>query len=175
RASNVVEPFEPWRDRVEVALMGRDRRQGDVRPHDGIRSRNGGQCPGPIAESPDGGRELAKTARPGGDRGRLGGQGGAELVYRSARLRRKRLTQEGERGIDAPVDLDSDDRTANALAGGDGEDAQVAGKIAAVDGRHVAGLQGPERAGVVPVVEMPAVAFEVRDRRQGGLEPIDRV
>src|SRR5439155_18842976 len=24
RASNVVEPFEPWRDRVEVALMGRD-------------------------------------------------------------------------------------------------------------------------------------------------------
>src|SRR5207253_10383694 len=73
------------------------------------------------------------------------------------------------------LDLDADDRAAGTLVCRDGEDAQMPGEIATVDGGDVSRLQRLARARVVPVVEVPAVTLEIGHGRQGCLEPIHRV
>ncbi len=155
--------------------MGCERRLRDLRPHEHAGCRVGVQRVRPFAEPSDGRRELAKTARPGGDRGGRQCQRRAELVDRRARLGGQRGAEEDERRLDAEQDLRADDGAAGALVGGDRENAQMAGEIPAVDGGDVAGLQRLERARVVPVVEVSAVALEIRYRRQGRAEPVDRV
>ena len=174
-AAKVVEPLDPRRECVEITAMGRDRRLRDLRPHDRFGSRVGGERLCPVAESPNRGRDLAKSTRPRGGRGRLLGQRAAQLVDRRARLGGQRVAQQEERGVDSALDLDPDDRAAGALVCRDGEDTQMPGEIPAIDGGDVSRLQGLERARVVPVVEVPAVALEIGDGRQGRLEPIDRV
>ena len=52
---------------------------------------------------------------------------------------------------------------------------QVAGEVAAVDRRHVLGLEPLQVARVVPVVEVAAEPFEPTDRRQRRLEPLDHL
>ena len=51
---------------------------------------------------------------------------------------------------------------------------QIAGEVAAVDGRDVGGRQRRERARVVPVVEVAAVALHPQQRVEGRLEPVER-
>ena len=174
-AAEVVEPLDPRRERVEVAAMGRDRRLRDLRPHDRFGSRVGGERLCPVAEPANRGGDLAKSIRPGGGRGRLLGQRAAQLVDRRARLGGQRVAQQQERRIDSALDLDADDRAAGTLVCRDGEDAQMPGEIATVDGGDVSRLQRLARARVVPVVEVPAVTLEIGHGRQGCLEPIHRV
>ena len=174
-AAKVVEPLDPRRECVEITAMGRDRRLRDLRPHDRFGSRVGGERLCPVAESPNRGRDLAKSTRPRGGRGRLLRQRAAQLVDRRARLGGQRVAQQQERRIDSALDLDPDDRAAGTLVCRDGEDAQMPGEIATVDGGDVSRLQRLARARVVPVVEVPAVTLEIGHGRQGCLEPIHRV
>src|SRR5439155_11614786 len=99
--------------------------------------------------------------RPGGGRGRLVGQRAAQLVDRRARLGGQRVAQQQERGVDSSLDLDPDDRAAGTLVCRDGEDAQMPGEVATIDGGDVSRLQRLARARVVPVVEVSAGALEI--------------
>ena len=121
-----------------------------------------------FAELPDSGGDLAKTARPGRERGRWHGQRrrGARRPERENQRAALHAGGAAPRRSRCRISASTIGR-ARALAGGDGEDAQVAGEIAAVDGGHVARLQRLERARVVPVVEVSAVPLEIRSSSPG--------
>ncbi len=133
-------------------------------------------CASPVRRAP--GRRVARSRRRLGQAASMAGamaSAVAEIVDRRARIGGKRFTEE-ESAASMPSWISAPTIGPRARSwAGDGEDAQMAGEIAAVDGREVAGLQRLERARVVPVVEVSAVALEIRYRRQGRSEPVDRV
>ena len=53
-------------------------------------------------------------------------------------------------------------------------DQQIAGQIAAVDGRDIARIQRAQVAGVIPVQEMAAKALQLLQGVQRRLQPLDR-
>ena len=67
------------------------------------------------------------------------------------------------------------ERLVDHLATRAGEGEQVAGEVAAVDGRHVRGLERVQVPRVVPVVQVPAIPLEALDRRERRLETLDHL
>ena len=152
-----------------VPTFGRER-CGDVRQRPGVRA------------------ELTQEGRPRGRRrrvraaGRRGQSEGFVELPPGERLtppvvadgagglagQRERVPDPGQRGSDRK-------RLVDHLAAGVGEREQVAGEVAAVDGRHVRGLEPVQVARVVPVVEVTAEPFEAGDRGERRLQALHHV
>ncbi len=117
---------------------------------------------------------------------RADAHGGAEGVERrierlaSDRLRAaivghvaQRLLGQGQGVVDAAEPVGAEHRRRDDLATGAAERDQVPGEVAAIHRRHILRLEGPQIAGVVPIVEVPVEALEPGHRRERGLQAVD--
>jgi len=181
KAARVGQRVEPWRERIQIALMARDGRLHGLGPD---RCRSAGRAVGLtrlVGEVSSRGREFAQPDRPLDDRGGLAGQTVPYLGDRRSQhgrrcapsADRQGLAEAEERGVDAAKRVDTDERPLLVLVRGDGEDAQVSGQIAAIDRRHVPRLERLERLRVVPVVEVPPEALELAHGCQRGPKAIE--
>ena len=97
------------------------------------------------------------------------------VARRADRVRRRSASKSVERrrrGLRA-ASVDDRRRVIGGDVSPDPQRQQVAGQVAAVDGRDVGRRQRRQRARVVPVVEVPAIALQRQQRVEGRLQPID--
>ena len=99
------------------------------------------------------------------------------LSWRRSSGSASRLSLEDRHDIEQAMEIAFEEggrRHRPFIAGGrDGD--EVAGQIAAVDGRHIERVQRRQRPGFVPVVEMAAIGLQLLDRGDGGFQPLGRV
>ena len=83
------------------------------------------------------------------------------------------LARQSDRIADARQGSLDRERLIDHVSTGIGKGQQMARQVAAVDRRHVGRLEGLQRAGVVPVVEVPMEPREAPDRGERRFQPLD--